>query len=462
MWTLPQPRPTRGSAWSRMRPNGFAAEQRAARGVGAAVAAADVEHPAVRRDHEAVRLAAGGEARSSRARRRRAAALVVRVDRRLAVGARHAGGPLDRAEQVRPDLRPRRSSPRSGPCRCRRSGRPGSRGTRRSGDRCRRRRCRRRPARSARGSGRRCGRCPSGASASGTRRRSGSSISGRSRVAGCTRSPATTVCSVVAPGLAAIGPRADQAVEERRRRARPRRSVPMPTKPPPFSMKSCSARLLGGVEPVARGVEEHARRRGRPRSSAVKSARGRRRRRPRSRSPRRAPGWRRRRRRWSAFARPVEDEHARSRGPAPARRRRRRGRSRARGRRTRGARAPCGSALPSPVAGRWTSRIPMPPRTMTSPVSPTAMSLSVGARQRPPSRATHGCAVVCLAGRAGHPQHERRRDRAPRSRERALDLAARLERHRRAALVPAADRAPGEHAAARARAAARRRGSPSG
>ena len=59
---VPQPMPTFGLAWSRMRPNGEPPEQRAALGVGAAVAAADVEHPAVVGDRDAVRLAAGGQA----------------------------------------------------------------------------------------------------------------------------------------------------------------------------------------------------------------------------------------------------------------------------------------------------------------------------------------------------------------------------------------------------------------
>ena len=79
-------------------------DERAALGVGPAVAAADVDHPAVGRDRDAVRLAAGGEAGLDRPAGHDAGAAVVGVDRRLAVAAHHAGRPLDGAEQVRLEL----------------------------------------------------------------------------------------------------------------------------------------------------------------------------------------------------------------------------------------------------------------------------------------------------------------------------------------------------------------------
>ena len=70
--------------------------------VRAAVAAADVDHPAVRRDGQPVRLAAVGQVAGRGIDQ--ALALVVRGDRRLAVRAHEARGPLDRAEQVLLDL----------------------------------------------------------------------------------------------------------------------------------------------------------------------------------------------------------------------------------------------------------------------------------------------------------------------------------------------------------------------
>ena len=65
-----------------------------------AVAAADVDHPAVRRDRQPVRLAAGGEAGLDRPAADHAGPTVVGVDRRLAVAAHEPGRPLDRAQQV--------------------------------------------------------------------------------------------------------------------------------------------------------------------------------------------------------------------------------------------------------------------------------------------------------------------------------------------------------------------------
>ena len=104
MWTLPQPTPTFGSDEVEDPPGRAGqAGDLAALGVGAAVAAADVDHPAVRGDGEAVRLARVGEVAARAVDE--ALALVVRGDRRLAVGADEPRRPLDRAEQVVLDLR---------------------------------------------------------------------------------------------------------------------------------------------------------------------------------------------------------------------------------------------------------------------------------------------------------------------------------------------------------------------
>ena len=136
--------------------------------VGAAVGAADVEDPAVGRGRDAVRLAGVRQVAASSRRPgagrcswRRWWPCSRRGPCRRSTGSRRAGGSGSRAG---------RSSPRSGPCRCRRSGRPGSRGTTRSASRCRRCRCRRRPERSGRGSGRRCGPDRWAGSATRTRR----------------------------------------------------------------------------------------------------------------------------------------------------------------------------------------------------------------------------------------------------------------------------------------------------
>ncbi len=76
------------------------ADQRAALGVSAAVAAADVDDPAVRSDRQAVRLARRLQPGRDGAAADHAGRLVVAGDRRLAAGAHGAVGPLDRAEQV--------------------------------------------------------------------------------------------------------------------------------------------------------------------------------------------------------------------------------------------------------------------------------------------------------------------------------------------------------------------------
>ena len=74
------------------------------------------------------RRLAGRLRRDRRVRRRQARLRVVGVDRRLAAAADHAGGPLDGRAEVLLERR-RRTRRRSGPCRCRTSGRPGCHGT---------------------------------------------------------------------------------------------------------------------------------------------------------------------------------------------------------------------------------------------------------------------------------------------------------------------------------------------
>ena len=103
MWTLPQPTPTFGSDEVED-PRGRAGQagDLAALRVGAAIAAADVDHPAVRGDGETVRLARVREVAARAVDE--ALALVVRGDRGLAVGADQARRPLDRAQQVLLDL----------------------------------------------------------------------------------------------------------------------------------------------------------------------------------------------------------------------------------------------------------------------------------------------------------------------------------------------------------------------
>ncbi len=77
---------------------GPGADHGAALRVGPAVAAADVDRPAVGRHRDAVRLAGVREVAARPVDE--ALALVVGRDRRLAAGADHARAPLDRAEQV--------------------------------------------------------------------------------------------------------------------------------------------------------------------------------------------------------------------------------------------------------------------------------------------------------------------------------------------------------------------------
>ena len=229
------------SAWSRMRASAGIAEQRAALGVGAAVAAADVDDPAVGRHDEAVRLAAVGEAVST------APPLTIRSpgswrDRGLAVAAQQAGGPLDRAEQVVLDARPRRSSRRCGPCRCRTSGPSRCPGTRRSGGRCRRCRCRRRRAPLARGSAATVWTLPVGRvchvyqASDRFQRRAGGRAS-----TGWTRSPAATVCSLVRRRAARRSGRAPISWSKNGDAGLGLRGLPMPRKPPPPSTYASTA-----------------------------------------------------------------------------------------------------------------------------------------------------------------------------------------------------------------------------
>ena len=80
------------------------------------------------------------------------------------------------------------------------------------------------------------------------------SSSGRSRVDGCTRSPASSVRVVAPVGLAGSG-RAPISSSNSALPGSLSAAVPMPTKPPPPSMKSASARSCPPIEALA-GVEE--------------------------------------------------------------------------------------------------------------------------------------------------------------------------------------------------------------
>ena len=215
------------------------AQQGAALGVGAAVAAADVEDPAVAGDREAVRLAAGGEAGGRRAGADQLRGPVVGVDRRLAVTADEAGGPLEGAEQVLlevglgvADSDAAHAGVEGAAAAVVAAPRDRLVGTADGGAVAGRRA-------DGAGSGRRCGPDPSGASSHVYQRSLRLHWSGRSRVEGCTRSPGDDRLRDAVVGvlfgrapirpLTKLEPGSTVAVE------------PMPRKPLPPSTKAWSA-----------------------------------------------------------------------------------------------------------------------------------------------------------------------------------------------------------------------------
>ena len=233
MWTLPQPTPTLRFAKSRMRGVGPGADHRRRAGRRCGSRRGRCRRPSrwARWRRRATRRCASRSPLEPSTRRspcswRRSSPCSRRGSCRRSTGWRRAGGC---------GSWPRRSWPRCGPCRCRRSGRPGSRGTRRSASRCRRCRCRRRRGRSGRGSGRRCGPGRWAGSATRTRRPARVHSSGRVLVAGWTRSPTATTFSAVAVGLPAAG-RAPIRLPKKVLPGSPSAAPPMPTKPPPFWM----------------------------------------------------------------------------------------------------------------------------------------------------------------------------------------------------------------------------------
>ena len=263
---------------------GGLADHLAALGVRAAVRAADVEHPAVGRGRDAVRLTAVGQVAAGGVDHARGR--VVGQDRGLAAAADEARGPLDRAQQVLLEVGLAVAGGRAAE-----AGVEGAaaRVVAAPGDR---------PVGATRGgavAGRRVGRVVA---------RDGVDRAGRARGPAVVDVAARPLQRQVASGgmhavaedddlvggggrARRVGARADQAVDERVARLGLSRRADADEAAAGLDV-ALEGGLLRGVEAVARVVEEHDGAVGREVGRA-EDARVRRRSRPRSRSPCRAP-----------------------------------------------------------------------------------------------------------------------------------------------------------------------------